>query len=127
MRISDWSSDVCSSDLDQRAVEVTPLLDVGAVAPSALDDRRIGVRAAGKLAEARGVVGITNAVILADLLYVRLAAEAQLIDMGVAATTGLGDRRFILVADLIDRSAQEVAALLDIRAVEVALLVDVRD
>src|SRR3546814_20976071 len=47
--------------------------------------------------------------------------------MGVAATTGLGDRRFILVADLIDRSAQEVAALLDIRAVEVALLVDVSD
>src|SRR3546814_15543009 len=43
MRISDWSSDVCSSDLDRLVLAVPPLLG-RAAGRVALDDEELGLR-----------------------------------------------------------------------------------
>src|SRR3546814_6057773 len=82
MRMSDWSSDVCSSDLvDVRAFE-HPLADVA----TALEARDAEVDGAG----GRGL----DEVIVADLLEPRGVREARDLDLADLARLGLaGDRR----------------------------------
>src|SRR3546814_2262485 len=90
MRISDWSSDVCSSDLDQarelRRNEVGQRSTLGALDLRSGRHRRgrrlpglpLAARLSGGLAGLRFALGIADAVaILGDLLHAAAADDAR--------------------------------------------------
>src|SRR3546814_18390881 len=111
MRISDWSSDVCSSDLIDGGREILgrrailALDDAAAVAAACLIDERIAVF--GPLLDRRIIVVAGELPDIGDRAVAvvqdgRRAVRPPLTDFGIAVVRALEDVRAVRIAGLFD-------------------------
>src|SRR3546814_19891126 len=102
MRISDWSSDVCSSDLDRRLAEQAEQaheIREGATPADRITDHHLSMFARGLGIDLRRPFGRTRQVVLVDSMEkrpaprARRAVIARAVHRDDAASTGTGDQQ----------------------------------
>src|SRR3546814_3793476 len=121
MRISDWSSDVCSSDLDRRLAEQAEQaheIGEGATAADIITDHHLSMFARGLGIDLRRLFGRTRQVAIGEFMEERAAHRARRTVLARAvhrdedAGVGIGEQPEVGVEqDGIDRSDERTYEL----------------